>query len=350
MKKNLLWVLSLVLIAGLGSCAEGPKKTKSGLEYQIISSKKGAKKIKVGDFVTFHLIVKGKNDTVLENTFKKGTPLKDFKIPDPKGDYYFEAMLLFSEGDSAVFKVPNDSVVARQRQQIAKQVDMMKKQIASVDTVKSADDKTKKGIKDNLQQQIDFYTKQMKEEPKDLPKKKYMTCIVKVISVLSEADKKAKDQKDSQETAKKQEKEIEDYAKSNKLEVKKTPSGLYYAITKEGEGDKVQAGDSAKVHYKGQLLNGTVFDTSLEEEAKKQKGLYNKERKYEPIGFIAGTGAMIKGWDEAMLYLNKGAKATLLIPSNLGYGAQGAGGVIPPNAVLRFDIEVTNIKKNAKAK
>ena len=108
--------------------------------------------------------------------------------------------------------------------------------------------------------------------------------------------------------------------------MQKTASGLFYKINKEGSGTKPEKGTKVSVHYKGALLDGTVFDSSYQ--------------KKEPIEFKVGIGQVIAGWDEAILLLNKGAAARLVVPSHLGYGAQGAGGVIPPDTTLIFDIEL----------
>ena len=109
-----------------------------------------------------------------------------------------------------------------------------------------------------------------------------------------------------------------------------TDSGLFYRVDKAGEGDQPAKGNSVKVHYKGELLDGTVFDSSF--------------KRNQPIEFSLGVGQVIPGWDEGIALLNKGAKATLIIPSDLAYGAAGAGGVIPPNATLKFEVELVDFK------
>lgn len=108
-----------------------------------------------------------------------------------------------------------------------------------------------------------------------------------------------------------------------------TDSGLFYNITKEGEGEKPTKGQLVSVHYTGKLKNGKVFDSS-----------YYRNK---PIQFPVGVGQVILGWDEGIMLLNKGSKAKLVIPSELGYGARGAGGVIPPNATLIFEVELTDV-------
>ncbi len=111
---------------------------------------------------------------------------------------------------------------------------------------------------------------------------------------------------------------------------KKTDSGLRYQIIQNGNGKKAEKGNNISVHYKGQLVDGTVFDSSY-------------QRK-QPIDFQVGVGQVIKGWDEGLQLLKVGDKARLVIPSHLAYGSQGAGGVIPPDATLIFDLELVDVK------
>ena len=110
----------------------------------------------------------------------------------------------------------------------------------------------------------------------------------------------------------------------------KTESGLRYQIIQKGSGAKASQGKNISVHYKGQLTDGKVFDSSY-------------ERK-QPIDFTVGVGQVIKGWDEGLQLLQVGDKARLVIPSHLAYGSQGAGGVIPPDATLIFDVELMDVK------
>ena len=109
-----------------------------------------------------------------------------------------------------------------------------------------------------------------------------------------------------------------------------TASGLRYQILQKGTGKKATKGAGVSVHYKGQLLDGTVFDSSY--------------KRKDPIDFNVGLGQVIAGWDEGILLLQVGDKARFVIPSNLAYGAAGAGGVIPPDATLIFDVELMGVK------
>jgi peptidyl-prolyl cis-trans isomerase A (cyclophilin A) len=110
----------------------------------------------------------------------------------------------------------------------------------------------------------------------------------------------------------------------------KTQSGLRYKIIQKGDGKKAEAGKTVSVHYSGALENGKVFDNS-----------YTRKK---PIEFPLGEGNVIQGWDEGIALLQVGDKARFVIPSYLGYGASGAGGVIPPNATLVFDVELMDVK------
>ena len=110
----------------------------------------------------------------------------------------------------------------------------------------------------------------------------------------------------------------------------KTESGLRYQIIQKGNGVKAEKGQTVSVHYKGQLSDGTVFDSSYKRNA--------------PIDFPLGVGQVIAGWDEGIQLLKVGDKARLVIPSHLGYGSAGAGGVIPPDATLVFDVELMDVK------
>ncbi len=109
-----------------------------------------------------------------------------------------------------------------------------------------------------------------------------------------------------------------------------TKSGLRYKINQKGDGVKPEKGQTVAVHYKGMFADGGVFDSSY--------------TRGNPIEFPIGMGNVIAGWDEGIMLLNKGDKARFVIPSDLGYGSQGAGGVIPPNATLIFDVELMDIK------
>src|SRR5690554_1058920 len=133
------------------------------------------------------------------------------------------------------------------------------------------------------------------------------------------------------------EKRLEDAKKAQEEELEKlaagfevTQSGLRYQIIQKGNGKRPKKGDNVSVHYKGMFADGGVFDSSY--------------KRGNPIEFPVGVGHVIPGWDEGVLLLSEGAKARFVIPSHLAYGAAGAGGVIPPDATLVFDVELIKVQ------
>ena len=108
-----------------------------------------------------------------------------------------------------------------------------------------------------------------------------------------------------------------------------TDSGLKYEDLMAGDGEGATAGQSVSVHYTGWLTDGSKFDSSVD--------------RNEPFSFMLGKGMVIRGWDEGVQGMKVGGRRKLTIPAQLGYGAAGAGGVIPPNATLVFDVELLAI-------
>jgi FKBP-type peptidyl-prolyl cis-trans isomerase FkpA len=127
---------------------------------------------------------------------------------------------------------------------------------------------------------------------------------------------------------------INEYVAKNHLNGKKTSSGLYYVITKKGTGEKAKFGKKVSMNYLGKFLDGKKFDANVDDN-------FNATH---PFAFTLGTGQVIRGWDEGVQLLNVGDRATLILPSDIAYGARGVG-PIPPNTVLVFDVELVSQDK-----
>lgn len=114
------------------------------------------------------------------------------------------------------------------------------------------------------------------------------------------------------------------------LDHSQSQSGLQFKDTKVGDGVSPKKGQIVIVHYTGRLTDGQVFDSS--------------HKRNQPFKFQIGVGQVIKGWDEGVMSMKVGGTRTLIIPPELGYGARGAGGLIPPNATLEFDVELLGVE------
>ncbi len=282
MKKIL--IIATVLFATT-AFAQKFEKTKSGLEYVIVKPNKG-ERIKNNDVVFVDLSYANAKDSILfDNKKVIGQPVQLIVSDgDFKGDLN-DALKLLTLGDSGIFKINADSLFQKTfRQPLPPFIE--------------------KGTA------LKFYIKVNKVTNQD--------------ALLREQQAEA-EMKEKEETV-----VLSKYIADNKLQPEKTESGLQYVITQAATGPKPENGKTVVVHYTGRLVNGQKFDSSVD--------------RNEPFEFTIGVGQVIKGWDEGIALLNKGAKATLLIPSKLGYGARGAGGSIGPFEPLIFDVELIDIK------
>jgi len=290
-------LLGSALLVGLAACTqskyEGYETAENGLNYKFFTQDEKGTKVIEGDGVAFRYIFKlVSNDSVLVSSAtasQDGSGITKFIMPKSsfKGSLE-DAMMMMAKGDSASFIVSADSFYlktqrAPQLPPFLKPGDMLKVEIKMVEI------KTKKELEENQKQQEAEMAKMAEQEKP----------------------------------------QIAQYVANNKITTTPTASGLFYTETKKGKGAIVKAGNEVTVNYTGKLLNGQEFDSSV--------------GKPEPFKFIVGQGMVIPGWDEALQLMAKGGKATLLIPSNLAYGARGAGGVIPPFAPLAFEIELVDI-------
>ncbi|EHQ28514.1 FKBP-type peptidyl-prolyl cis-trans isomerase [Mucilaginibacter paludis] len=301
MKKN--WKFLAVIAIGFASCKGGFKQGDGGMLYNIVDHKSSTT-IKEGDFVSLQGVIKTEGDSLLSSTYEMGRP-SALMMPKPqyKGDLP-SALQMLGEGDSAIVKTNIDTML------------------------KKTPGQQKPPFKGKY---IVYYVKIEKVIPKGTSTEAAFQDKIKAYF------KGISDKTKAEEPGK-----IKKYIDDNKLTVTKTASGLNYVITKPGSGANLAAGDTAVISYIGKFTNGKVFETNIKEEAMKNKATYNPMNPYKPARFAVGVKQVIPGWDEGLLMLNKGAKATLVIPSALAYGEQG-GGPIAPFTPLVFDIEVIDI-------
>ncbi len=277
-------------LVATASSAEGFIKGNDGLEYKQIIKGSGTVTAQAGYFAEMHVIFKI-GDSVIINTYEMNQQmpvLQQLQAPAMKGDL-MEGLLTMKAGDSTVFRMLVDTLVARSNQ-----------------------------------------PKPAWTKPGD-----YAVWEVKMVTL------KSKEQMDA-ETADKEktamaadDKIIRDYLQEKGIKnAKKDASGLYYVVHSPGAGPQPQAGQNVTVNYTGQNLKGEKFDSNVDP-------AFNH---VEPFSFALGKGAVIKGWDKGVALMKKGTKATFYIPSALAYGDRGAGGKIPPNAILIFDIELLSFQ------
>ena len=302
MKNNLiLWLAALMVSAAfLTACNNNTtgkwKTTDDGLKYKFYEQNKEGNLPAEGDYVTVEMIYRTP-DSTLFNSSKLPQPME---LPMVKsvhqGDIY-EGLYMMHVGDSATFECNADSV---------------------------------------FQKLFRYRT-----VPKNLQGVKSIFFDVKLVKLTPKAEKLKEEQKAQQEHMEQMKKnkaeeagKLKKYLADNNITVAPTADSLFIVITKKGSGPKPKVGDMVKVHYTGYLLDGTKFDSSVD--------------RGKPFEFPLGQGRVIKGWDEGIAALNKGAKAKLIMPSKLAYGNRGAGGIIGPYSPLVFDVELIDFSTPTK--
>lgn len=284
---------------GIAGC-NGFKKGDSGLLYKIVEDKSGPS-IKAGDFVSLNVIIKNDADSVMMSSYEAGHREQLIEKVQQKGDI-FSALTELSEGDSAIIKMNLDTMF--------------------------------KG----------------RTKPPSV-KGKYITYIIKIEKVIAKGnlsdevfkgryDEYMKTQADA--TKKLEPGKIKKYIADKNLKVTETASGLKYVVTKEGSGPKPGIGDTVVVNYVARYITGKAFEASDKATAIKEKLQINPGGQYKPLRFPIGGTGMIRGLAEGLSMLNKGAKATFILPSSIAYGEQG-NGLIQPFSPLVFDIESLDI-------
>ena len=260
------------------------KTTPTGLKYIMYTDNKG-EKAKIEDIIKFNFILKTQQDSVLLSSYRSLVPPQTkCQKPSYKGDL-FEAFSMMAKGDSALFQVSADSFYKGQTLPV-KSGSTLLIMIKMLDITSPA-----------------AFAEQMKAQ--------------------REAQAKKAEENKNQEAGL-----LDKYIKEKAPNAVKTSSGLYYIIIAEGTGAKPQVGQKVVAHYTGTLLSGKEFDSD----------------RGATFSFTLGQHQVIEGWDEGFALLKKGTKAKLIMPSSLAYGAQGAGGDIPPYSPLVFEVELVDIQ------
>lgn len=307
MKKSIKIAVMVLAAAVLAtSCSKsdikGFKKTKSGLHYKFEQRNRSGQSVHVGDVIVGEMVFRLDTNILFSN---EGDPQRLMLVRDSvfRGYDIDEGLLLMHEGEKAVFAIYADSVARYfQSSQLPPSYQpgtgMIFYYEISVESVVT---------REELQQEQDNFREEMQQREKE------------------EADLLAK------------------YIAENNITVKPTEEGLYVIVNKRGNGPKVAMGKEVKMNYTGRLLDGTIFDSSIESDAK-EGGVYESNRPYEPLSYKVGEMSLIQGWEKGVMGLPQGTQVTLIMPSSLGYGARGAGKTILPYSSLRFDIEILEVK------
>ena len=295
-------MMGAVILANSGCKQEAQFKKYKGIEYKIVKDAPGKNAV-VGDVVEVHVHaftdtpgIGGKRDTIELGSSRKDNKDKPISIPVQEikeSSQWQSVFTMLSAGDSAVVTVSCDTM-----------------------------------LKNNPPP-----PGQESQLPKWLKKGNKVTLTINVVSVKSKAEADKEVQQKTAQQAQGDDKTLQDYFAKNNIKAEKTTSGLYYTLLKEGMGDKITAGQMVTMNYTGKLLNGTTFDSNMD------SAFHHKEA----FKFPAGAHQVIPGWDEGVMLLKKGAKATFYVISSLAYGDRPAGPLVPPNSILIFDVEVMDV-------
>lgn len=312
--KSLWAAFALIFgVSTLSSCQRTEVTDTDGIAYTYITE--GTETPENGMYLLYHLVIEAeimdrdsaKVDSTIYSTLDQPFPgylqANDSLPPNNGMD---EIFLGLRNGDSIAFEAPAQVIFGQNQPPFLKGEDMVRVNLGAFDVVDQA------GIEALFQEAMAAENAGQMERAKDL--------------ILAESA------------------QIEKYAADNGLTLQKTENSLYYVIEREGTGEETTPGTTMYVDYAGSLLTGELFDTSNAALAE-ENGVLNPQRDYSPLPVNVGMGQVIPGWDEGLLLLKKGSKAKFFIPSPLGYGENGAGGLIGPNSILVFDVEVMDVQK-----
>lgn len=298
MKMN-KFLIGLLLIGT--ACSTITKETPKGYKYTVVKEGEGEVG-KVGEFLLINMMIKDAKDSIWNDTKEQKLPMiLPINEPNPNDEGIEEVFALLKKGDSILFPIDAKTLFEKQGGRVPSNVDT-----ASIFTFYL-------GVKDILDE-------------------------AQVQALEQEIMGKMNSEQLAIDLAL-----IDGYLAESNTEVQTTESGLRYMFTKVGTGANAAPGNEVSIHYAGYLLDGTLFDSSIESIAK-ANNKYTEGRPYEPLTLQAGSGQVIPGWEEAILLMNKGSKMRVWIPSTLAYGPRQRSEEIVANSVLVFDMEMIDIK------
>lgn len=301
MKKSiyLMAAMAMMMVGTMSACTEDNPypgyQNKNGLYYQFFTQNEGETP-QVGDLVDINICCMINDSTPLIPNMKNIMQVQEVKFA---GDIN-EGLLMMHKGDSASFIVNIDSTFKYLYGQPT-----LPAEFNSTDVMRFE-------IKVN-----DFF-----------PEKVYAQNFANDVKARND-QRAAQLQNDYPEETAKAAKDLVNYLAKNKIEVVPTASGLYYVVTEPGNGEKPQVGKPVTMHYTGKLLDGTVFDSSVD--------------RGQPFQFILGVGQVIPGWDEGVQLMSKGEKGVLYIPYYIAYGERDMG-AIPAFSNLMFEVELIDFE------
>ena len=304
MKKSIKMAAMLVagatMMIACNGDKEGFKKTDNGLYYKFVKENPDGQQVQEGDVLVGELTIKFDTTVIFSNKgevrrIAQATPNYEIKIG--------EGLLMMHVGDEAIFAMDADSA--------AKYVD-----------AKMMPPTYKEGTGQKL----------------------YYEISLQDIVTLAELEEERSNFNESMEQRKASEPDdIAAYVKNNNITAKPTADGLYVIVKKRGNGPKVATGKQVSINYTGRLLDGTIFDSSVESDARKGE-IYNPQRPYEPMTYTVGKDKLIEGWEQGVMGQPEGTVLQLIIPSALAYGPRQMSAIILPYSPLVFDLEIVSVK------
>lgn len=302
-------VISLSILMGIllaNSCGNKAtskfadfEKLEEGLYIKFVEKNESGRAVNVGEIITVDMIYSLNNDSIL---FDSREMEREIQIPVDSSRFAGDintAFLKLNEGDSATFILDGET----------------------------------------------FFTRvaRMRMAPDYIDSTSLIYFTLRVREVQTREERQASREAENEMKLNEEAQARNAFLEENNITAEARKDGLIIVTKVEGNGKVAKRGKKVKVHYAGRLLNGTYFDTSIEEVAK-ANGIHNPNKPYQPLEFTIGRGQVIQGWDKGVNNMKEGGKAQFIIPSELAYGKNpGPGGKIPSYSTLVFDVELIEV-------